>query len=70
MQPHLIAQRGVLRTFQNIRLFKEMSVAENIMAGYHTKSKQKWYHAIIHTPAYKKDERAAWKKVEGVNEVF
>ncbi|WP_320034638.1 ABC transporter ATP-binding protein [Halarcobacter sp.] len=70
MQPHLIAQRGVLRTFQNIRLFKEMSVAENIMAGYHTKSKQKWYHAIIHTPAYKKDERAAWKKVEELMKFF
>ncbi|WP_321311763.1 ABC transporter ATP-binding protein [Halarcobacter sp.] len=70
MQPHLIAQRGVLRTFQNIRLFKEMSVAENIMAGYHTKSKQKWYHAIIHTPAYKKDETAAWKKVEELMKFF
>ncbi|RXJ78861.1 ABC transporter ATP-binding protein [Arcobacter sp. F155] len=70
MQPHKIAQRGVLRTFQNIRLFKEMSVAENIMAGYHTKSKQKWYHAIIHTPAYKKDEQEAWKKVEELMEFF
>ena len=37
MAPHKIAQRGVLRTFQNIRLFKEMSVAENIIAGTHTK---------------------------------
>ncbi len=70
MQPHKIAQKGVLRTFQNIRLFSEMSVAENIMAGYHTKSKQKWYHAIFHTPAYKKDEKAAWKKVEELMEFF
>jgi branched-chain amino acid transport system ATP-binding protein len=70
MEPHKIAQRGVLRTFQNIRLFKEMSVAENIMAGYHTKSKQKWYHSIIHTPFYKKDELASWKKVEELMEFF
>ena len=70
MQAHKIAQRGVLRTFQNIRLFKEMSVAENIMAGFHTKSKQKWYHAIVHTPFYKKDERAAWEKVEELMEFF
>lgn len=70
MAPHKIAQRGVLRTFQNIRLFKEMSVAENIMAGFHTKSKQKWYHAIVHTPFYKKDERAAWEKVEELMEFF
>ncbi|QDF29576.1 ABC transporter ATP-binding protein [Halarcobacter anaerophilus] len=70
MEPHKIAGRGILRTFQNIRLFKEMSVAENIMAGYHTKSKQKWYHAIIHTPFYKKDEKKAWEKVEELMKFF
>ena len=70
MEPHKIAQKGVLRTFQNIRLFKELSVAENIMAGYHTKSKQKWYHSIIHTPFYKKDERKAWEKVGELMEFF
>ncbi len=70
MQAHKIAQKGVLRTFQNIRLFNEMSVAENIIAGYHTKSKQKWYHCIFHTPAYKKDEILAWKKVEELMEFF
>ena len=70
MEPHKIAQRGVLRTFQNIRLFKEMSVAENIIAGTHTKSNQKWYHSIIHTPFYKKDELKQWKKVEELMEFF
>lgn len=70
MAAHKIAQMGVLRTFQNIRLFKEMSVAENIMAGYHTKSKQKWYHSIFHTPTYKKDEAQAWAKVEELMEFF
>ena len=70
MQPHKIAERGILRTFQNIRLFKEMSVAENIMAGCHTKSNQKWYHAIFHTPFYKKDEQALWKKVEELMAFF
>lgn len=70
MAPHKIAQRGVLRTFQNIRLFKEMSVAENIIAGCHTKSEQKWYHSIIHTPFYKKDELKQWKKVEELMDFF
>ncbi|RXK00904.1 ABC transporter ATP-binding protein [Arcobacter sp. CECT 8986] len=70
MSPHKIAQKGVLRTFQNIRLFKDMSVAENIMAGCHTKSKQKWYHSIIHTPAFRKDEEKNWKKVEELMEFF
>ena len=70
MEPHKIAQKGVLRTFQNIRLFKEMSVAENIMAGYHTKSKQKWYHSIFHNSFYKKDELESWKKVEELMAFF
>lgn len=70
METHKIAQKGVLRTFQNIRLFKEMSVAENIIAGCHTKSKQKWYHALIHTPFYKKDELKQWKKVEELMDFF
>ena len=47
-----------------------MSVAENIIAGCHTKSKQKWYHALIHTPFYKKDELKQWKKVEELMEFF
>lgn len=58
ISPHKIAQLGILRTFQSIRLFSEMSVAENIMSGRHIKSKQKWYNGIIHTPAYYKDEEA------------
>ncbi len=70
METHKIAQRGVLRTFQNIRLFKEMSVAENIIAGTHTKSTQKWYHSIVHTPSYKKDELKQWHKVEELMEFF
>ena len=70
MPAHKIAQKGVLRTFQNIRLFKEMSVAENIMAGCPTKSKQKWYHSIIHTPFYKKDNDKSWKKVEELMDFF
>lgn len=70
MAPHKIAQMGVLRTFQNIRLFNEMSVAENIMAGYHTKSTQSWYHSIFHTKAYRQDEKKSWEKVKELMEFF
>ena len=68
--PHEIANLGILRTFQTIRLFKEMSVAENIMSGRHIKSKQRWYNGIIHTPAYFKDEREQWEKVGELMEFF
>lgn len=68
--PFKIAELGILRTFQTIRLFAEMSVAENIMSGRHIKSKQKWYNGIIHTPAYFKDEKENWLKVGELMEFF
>lgn len=61
--PDKIAALGILRTFQTIRLFSEMSVAENIMSGRHIKSKQRWYNGVIPTPAYYKDEKENWEKV-------
>lgn len=68
--PYKIAELGILRTFQTIRLFSEMSVAENIMSGRHIKSKQRWYHGIIHTPAYYKDEKENWLRVAELMEFF
>ena len=63
VSPDKIAALGILRTFQTIRLFAEMSVAENIMSGRHIKSKQRWYNGVIPTPAYFKDEKENWEKV-------
>lgn len=68
--PYKIAELGILRTFQTIRLFAEMSVAENIMSGRHIKSKQKWYNGVIPTPAYYKDEKENWLKVGELMEFF
>ena len=55
--PHLIAEFGIVRTFQTICLFSHMSVAENIMSECHNKSRQLWLSGILHTPFYKKDEK-------------
>jgi branched-chain amino acid transport system ATP-binding protein len=62
--PYQIVARGIVRTFQTIRLFGQMSVAENIMSGRHIKSTQKWWHGIIPTPGKKRDELENWQKVE------
>lgn len=70
ISPHKIAELGILRTFQTIRLFAEMSVAENIMSGRHIKSKQRWYNGVIHTPVYFKDEKANWEKVGELMDFF
>jgi len=64
LTPYQIVDRGIVRTFQTIRLFSQMSVAENIMSGRHIKSKQGWWHGIVPTPGKKRDELENWKKVE------
>ncbi len=64
LTPYQIVDRGIVRTFQTIRLFGQMSVAENIMSGRHIKSKQRLWHGIFHTPGSKRDELENWHKVE------
>jgi branched-chain amino acid transport system ATP-binding protein len=64
LTPYQIVDRGIVRTFQTIRLFSQMSVAENIMSGRHIKSKQKLWHGILHTPASRRDELDNWCRVE------
>ena len=70
LQPHVIANLGIVRTFQTIRLFGQMSVAENIISGRHFRSKQRWWHGIVHTPFYAKDEKEQWLKVRQYMELF
>lgn len=59
-----IAARGMSRTFQNIRLFGEMSVVENVLVGMHTQLKQNPIQILANLPAFKNEERAAEKKAE------
>ncbi len=59
-----IAARGISRTFQNIRLFGEMSVIENVLVGMHTQLKQNPFEILANLPSFKNEERAAEKKAE------
>lgn len=70
LQPHEVVKRGVVRTFQTIRLFSQMSVAENIMSGRHLKSRQGWWHGVCHTPGSRRDERENWEKVGEMLDFF
>jgi branched-chain amino acid transport system ATP-binding protein len=54
--PHEVAQVGIARTFQNIRLFGEMSVLENVMVGRHVRTKAGAFGAIFRTPAARREE--------------
>ena len=70
LPPHEIVQKGIVRTFQTIRLFSQMSVAENLMSGRHIKSMQSWWHGIMHTPASRKDEKDNWRVVFDLLDFF
>jgi len=59
-----VAQAGIARTFQNIRLFGNMSVVENVMVGRHARLKATLIDVLFRTPSQKKDENKAQKKAE------
>lgn len=58
-KPYEIVRIGGSRTFQNIRLFKEMTVLENILIAYHHDIKYSTFASIFRTPAYWKQEKLA-----------
>lgn len=64
LKPHIISKLGIARTFQTIRLFPSMSVAENIMCGRHAKCRQSWVDSLFRTPKYFLDEKENWLKVK------
>jgi branched-chain amino acid transport system ATP-binding protein len=57
--PHAITQRGIGRTFQNIRLFQNMTALENVLVGMHTRLHANLFNSILRTPGVKREEREA-----------
>jgi branched-chain amino acid transport system ATP-binding protein len=62
LRPDQIAACGIARTFQNIRLFPDMTVIENIMVGMHIHFQQSAFAILFRSPAFKKEEREAEQK--------
>ena len=56
--PHRVAQAGIARTFQNIRLFGEMTALENVMVGRHVRTRQGVFGAIVRHRAARDEEAA------------
>ena len=56
--PHAVAKAGIARTFQNIRLFGEMSALENVMVGRHVRTRQGVFGAIFRHKAARQEEAA------------
>lgn len=59
MQPDRITREGIGRTYQNIRLFQNMTVIENIMVGYQSHLTTGWIGAVFHTGKQRKEEKLA-----------
>ncbi|WP_426103286.1 ABC transporter ATP-binding protein [Massilia sp. TSP1-1-2] len=54
--PHTVAKAGIARTFQNIRLFGEMTALENVMVGCHVRTHQGVFGAVFRFPAARREE--------------
>jgi branched-chain amino acid transport system ATP-binding protein len=56
-RPYKITRRGMARTFQNLRLFKNMTVLENVMSGMHCRSRAGAIRAVLRTRSQQREER-------------
>ncbi|WP_327314349.1 ABC transporter ATP-binding protein [Streptomyces sp. NBC_01235] len=54
-----VTAAGIARTFQNIRLFANMTVLENVLVGRHTRTKEGFWSAVLRLPAFHKAEAAS-----------
>ena len=70
LPPHEIVTRGVARTFQNIRLFNNLSVMENLMVGEHARLEAGVLGAIFRPPRVRREERRAVADVLEVVKIF
>jgi branched-chain amino acid transport system ATP-binding protein len=60
--PHYVTALGVGRTFQNIRLFTDMTMLENVLVGMHSRLKANMFTSILRTPRVNREEAAAREK--------
>jgi branched-chain amino acid transport system ATP-binding protein len=58
-QPHAITEAGIARTFQNIRLFHEMTVLENLLVACNLRENPKLFESVLHLPGYMVREKKA-----------
>lgn len=60
---HQVAQQGLVRTFQNIRLFKSMTVVENLLVAQHQQVNTNLLSGLLKTPSYRRSEQEALQRV-------
>jgi branched-chain amino acid transport system ATP-binding protein len=69
-KPYQIAKLGIARTFQNIRLFADMTVIENVLAAQHLRSRQWLADAVVGTGRLHAEEREAYHRAMTLLKIF
>ena len=66
LDPNQVTTRGVARTFQNVRLFANMTVLENVMVSQHCRTKQGTFGALFYTRAFRQEEAEIRSRAEEI----
>jgi ABC-type branched-subunit amino acid transport system ATPase component len=69
-EPNAITRRGIARTFQNVRLFPNMTVLENVMVAQHCRTKQGILPAIFRTKAFRREEAEIEERAKDILSFF
>jgi branched-chain amino acid transport system ATP-binding protein len=70
LPPHEITRRGIARTFQNIRLFRELTVVDNVRVAYHPHVRYGPLDALLRTEGFYREERQSREQIEGFLSLF
>ena len=66
LDPNQVTQRGIARTFQNVRLFANMTILENVMVSQHCRTKQGVWGSLLNTVGFRNEEREIREHAEKV----
>ncbi|MGY0399540.1 MAG: high-affinity branched-chain amino acid ABC transporter ATP-binding protein LivG [Ostreibacterium sp.] len=67
---HIIAQKGLTRTFQNIRLFSDMTVLENLLIAQHNRLNKSYFSGMLRLPSFRRSEKQALKNAVKWLDIF
>jgi ABC-type branched-subunit amino acid transport system ATPase component len=70
LNPNQITRRGIARTFQNVRLFPNMTVLENVMVAQHCRTTKGMWPALFQTPGFRREESEIRQRAEEILQFF
>jgi branched-chain amino acid transport system permease protein len=70
LSPHVIVERGIARTFQNLRLFANMTVTDNVLVGTHVRTSTGALGAVVRSPGVRREEHSARERAARVLAIF